>query len=293
MSAPQESARVIPRLLQFLRKPFHEKSRSFYVKWARRFPNVPIPIYLSFGVWWVGRNDTLSEPMSRDDFEKGERLFVERFLKQGMTVLDIGAHHGLYTLLAAKRVGRSGRVIAFEPSPREIRALRLNILLNHCRNVTIEGVALGRSSTMATLYVVQGIQTGCNSLRPPIVISETSPVEVLVVRLDDWARQRRLGPVDFIKLDVEGGELAVLEGAGHLLLQEPRPVILAEVQDLRTRPWGYSAKEILRYLCDRQYRWFRLSDEGTLAEVDLGLREFEGNFIACPRESIAKLTTCL
>jgi len=83
-------------------------------------------------------NDVCSDAIFTDSFEKAEIHFVENFLKEGMTVLDIGAHHGFYTILASKKVGPSGRVIAFEPSPRERRRLLLHLKLNQCSNVKVE-----------------------------------------------------------------------------------------------------------------------------------------------------------
>ena len=64
--------------------------------------------------------------------------------------------------------------------------------------------------------------------------------------------------MDFIKLDVEGAELDVLKGADLLLNRRPRPVILAEVQDVRTQPWGYRARDI-QHLSHKGYKWFRLT----------------------------------
>jgi len=247
---------------------------------------MPRPIRLAFGAWWVLRNDHFRVPIRKGDFESAELAFVERFLRPGMTVLDIGAHHGLYTLLASKRVGNHGRVISFEPSPRERRALRVHAAINRCRNVEIEEAALGNESTETDLFVVKGGQTGCNSLRPPIVVSGTVPVKVQVVRLDEWLAERRIGQVDFIKLDVEGGELPALEGAAKLLERRPRPVILAEVQDLRTKAWGYRAKDILMHLQDLGYQWFDLLEDGSLYDLDLSGNEFDGNFVAYPEEAL-------
>jgi len=205
-----------------------------------------------------------------------------------MTVLDIGAHHGFYTLLAWKRVGPHGRVFSFEPSPRERKALLRHVKINRCGNVTVEGLALGSESEDAELFVVQGAQTGCNSLRKPAadVAGALSPAQVHVVRLDDWIASRKIATIDFVKLDVEGGELDVLKGAQVLLNSRPRPVILAEVQDVRTLPWGYRANEIIRYLRNQGYRWFRLLPSGLLDELDETPEEVEGNFVACPGESI-------
>lgn len=82
-------------------------------------------------------------------FEENERRFVEQFLKEGMTMLDIGAHHGFYTVLASKKVGSSGRVFAFEPSPREHQKLLRHLKLNRCANVRVEPFALTRQEGMA------------------------------------------------------------------------------------------------------------------------------------------------
>lgn len=288
-----EDVGILFRASRFLRKPLHEKSRSFLARWVRFFPRIPVPVRLSFGVWFVARGDDLGKTLTSDEYEKAERAFLERFLRPGTTVLDIGAHQGLYTLLAAKLVGPNGSVFAFEPSPRERRALRLNLVLNRCRNVLIESVAVGVANTTATLHVVQDIHTGCNSLKPPNVRSATRPIQVPVIRLDEWVQKRNVPRVDFIKLDVEGAELTVLQGAEGLLLREPRPMILSEIQEVRTRPWGYSATEIVRYLSERDYRWFSFRADGAIEELDVSLGEFDGNFLACPEESIPELATCL
>ncbi len=86
-----------------------------------------------------------------------------------MTVLDIGAHHGLYTLLAARRVGPRGKVVAFEPSPREKRKLLLNMRLNRLRNIQVSACALGNCEGDAELYLVDGKDAASNSHRPPNV----------------------------------------------------------------------------------------------------------------------------
>jgi FkbM family methyltransferase len=279
----------LPRAWQFLQRPWPEKRRSLYLRWTRLFGSIPMPIRLPFGAWWLARNDALTEILLRDGFENAERCFVERFLQPGMTVLDIGAHHGFYTLLASKRLGPLGKVISFEPSPRERKRLRLHILLNRCKNVTLETYALGDQEGESELYVVEDWASGCNSLRPPDVSARTTRFSVRVVRLDNWLANHKIDRVDFIKLDAEGGELAVLQGASHLLEQRPRPVILVEVQDVRTQAWGYRAKQIIDHLARMEYRWFGLSEDGFAEELDLSPNDFEGNFMACPKESINAL----
>ncbi|HVS90089.1 MAG TPA: FkbM family methyltransferase [Candidatus Acidoferrum sp.] len=295
MTATQKTERygLVPRAWRFIQKPWHEKANHLEHRWNRFVSAIPVPFRLPFGAWWIRENDNLSEPLRTKNFEHDELSFVQRYLRPGMTVLDVGAHHGLYTLLASKLVGSSGRVFSFEPSPRERRKLRLHIAFNLCRNVTVQALALGSQEASADLFVVQGAQTGCNSLRPPDVVSGTAPLPVRVSTLDGWLQTAGLNRVDFVKLDVEGAELEVLKGAAKLLDQSARPVILAEVQDVRTAPWGYRAKEILKHLNDAGYVWFRLLPGGSLQELDLSPGSFDGNFVACPRESTAALRSFL
>jgi FkbM family methyltransferase len=165
-----------------------------------------------------------------------------------MTVVDAGAHHGLYTLLASKQVGRDGRVIAIEPSARECERLEKHLRVNRCSNTELVACALGEEPAEADLYLVDGCHDWCNSLRPPAVDEPVRTVPVSVRRLDDVLAELEVSKVDFIKLDIEGAELTALHGAMKLLHRKSRPAILAEVQDTRTRPWGYAAREILQFL---------------------------------------------
>jgi FkbM family methyltransferase len=289
LTEQSEPSAMLERILRFLHKPFHEKANYFKQRYHSFLSRFPMPTRLPFGAWWIKRNDNLAETLLTGSFEAAELAFVEKLLQPGMIVLDIGAHQGLYTLLASKRVGPSGRVFSFEPSPRERRALRLNLALNFCRNVSVQGLAVGNQETTADLFVVQGSQTGCNSLRPPDILGSTKPVRVRVTSLDQWLPRNGISRVDFIKVDVEGAELEVLKGAVGLLQKRPRPVILAEVQDVRTGPWGYRAKDILTLLLAAGYAWFRTLPNGSLERLDLTREVFDGNFVACPGESTAVL----
>jgi len=279
-----QASSLLGRARRFLEKPLHEQSRAFYARWKKILPSVPFPVRLPFGAWFVARNDGLGSTLTYDGFETEERSFVEHFLRPGMMVLDIGAHHGFYTLLASKRVGPTGRVLAFEPSPREQQALRLNLKLNRCKNVSIQGLALGDEETEGSLFLVRGSETGFNSLKPPETRNPTTPVRVRIRRLDNVLRDAKIDRADLIKLDVEGGELGVLQGATDLLERRPRPVILVEVEDVRTVAWGYRAKEILFHLHGKGYKWFSLLAGGEIAELNMNADNFEGNFVACPPE---------
>ncbi|MGC2673608.1 MAG: FkbM family methyltransferase [Candidatus Acidiferrum sp.] len=289
------AARVsMPRRIgRFLASPARRKYITLALRARRVIPEMPIPLRLGFGAWWLAEKGALDHELMYNGFEETEVRFVQRLLRPGMTVLDIGAHHGLYTLLASKRVGRSGKVIAFEPSPRECQRLARHVRVNRCRNVEIESCALGKDCGEAEFFVVNDFRDWGNSLRPPAVPEPTRRVCVPLRRLDDLLAVRGIEQVDFIKLDAEGGELAVLQGARRLLQTEPRPAMLAEVEDTRTRPWGYPAREIMQLLARWNYRWFALSEIGTLYPASPDEDSCDGNFVALPDERSKEVQTLL
>jgi len=118
-------------------------------------------------------------------------------------------------------------------------------------------------------------------------------VRVDVRRLDDVLAELRVDRVDFIKLDVEGAELSFLRGATSVLNGKSRPAILAEVQDLRTEPWGYPAREIIKFLSQAAYRWFALGAKGSLEPVSTDLAAYDANLVALPEERITEFQKML
>jgi FkbM family methyltransferase len=254
--------------------------------WSRVFPRVPLPVRLPYGGWWLAADDMMDDSIFTGNFERNELKFVENFLKPGMTVLDIGAHHGLYTILAAQKVGKGGKVFAFEPSPNQRRRLATHLRLNRVADrVSILPAAVGNETAGTTLYVVAGKETGCNSLRPPAVQEPTEPVQVQVTSLDAILSKENMGRVDFIKMDIEGAELAALQGARELLAKHPRPVILAEMADSRTLAWGYQASAIYDFLAARGFQWFEVKQDGTL-RAHARTAASDGNLVAFPDERV-------
>jgi len=260
------------------------------MRWARLklWFGGTVRVRLPFGSWWMAEDDFCSHSILREDFENPEWRFVERLLAQGMTVLDIGAHHGFYSLLASVKVGPTGLVVAFEPSPREREKLLRNLAMNGYTNVRVEECALADAAGEQDLIVVGGINTGCNSLRRPDVKEPTSAVAVQVETLDGYLSGHPLPAIDFIKLDAEGAELAILKGAENLLQQRPRPVIQCELEEIRTRPWGYHPREVMALLDTMDFRWFQPQLQGTLKPVE-AKAEADRNFFAVPEERIEQL----
>jgi len=282
---PAAAAATFPqRIGRFLASPTRRKYITLANRARRIFPGMPIPLRLPFGAWWLAEKSALDHELIYNEFEHMEMRFVERLLRPGMTVIDAGAHHGLYTLLASKRVGGDGKVMAIEPSPRERERLEKHLRLNRCSNTELVTCALGEDPEESDLYLMEGDQDWCNSLRPPAVDGPVRRVRVTVRRLDDVLAGSGVSKVDFMKLDVEGAELSVLRGAMKLLEGESRPAILAEVQDARTEAWGYAAREILQFLVRMDYRWFVIAAKGALLPISCDQASYDANLVALPIE---------
>jgi FkbM family methyltransferase len=149
-------------------------------------------------------------------YEWDKRLAFESMAQPGDVVFDIGAHVGFYTLLAAELVGSSGRVVAFEPVPENLRYLKSHLRMNRVKNTVVCPVAVGRG------FGVMGFDRGVSSTQGRL--SASAPLKVPVVGLDEYVAQRGFPSPKVIKMDIEGGELDALEGA-KTLLSSVRPVI--------------------------------------------------------------------
>ena len=290
---PAATATVPERIWRFLASPTRRKYITLANRVRRIFPGVPIPLRLPFGAWWLAEGSALDHKLIYNEFEQMETEFVKRLLRRNMTVVDAGAHHGLYTLLASKRVRWHGRVIAVEPSPRECARLEKHLRLNRCSNTDLVACALGEDPGEMDLYLVDGVQDWCNSLRPPAVDEPVRTIRVSVRRLDDVLEKLGVSKVDFLKLDVEGAELSVLYGAMKLLHRESRPAILAEVQDTRTQPWGYAAREIIQFLIRMDYRWFAIAAKGALLPISCDQETYDANLVALPVERAEEFLSLL
>ncbi len=290
---PAGAATLPQRIRRFLASPTRKKYITLANRVRRTLPRMPIPLRLPFGAWWLAEKSALDHQLLHNEFERMETKFVTRLLRRDMTVVDAGAHHGLYTLLASKRVGWDGRVIAIEPSPRECARLEKHLRLNRCSNTELVTCALGEDPGEAELYLVDGMHDWCNSLQPPSVDEPVRTVRVPVRRLDDVLAESGVTKVDFMKLDVEGAELSVLYGAMKLLHRESRPAILAEVQDSRTEAWGYPAREIIQFLIRMDYSWFAIAAKGALLPISCDQETYEANLVALPVERTEEFLSLL
>ena len=188
-------------------------------------------------------------------YETEEAETIASCVHSGMTVLDIGANIGYFTLLMAQRVMAAGTIYAFEPNPRMIAQLEKNIALNKDLadgRIKIQDVALGDSEKETDFFVpVRGAE-GVGGLKDTKRAPVDQTVRVRVSTLDTWVKSKNIERIDFIKMDVEGGELDILRGAQNTL-KIMRPTVLFEAVELNTAPYGYAVKDILDHISHYNY----------------------------------------
>jgi FkbM family methyltransferase len=162
----------------------------------------------------------------RLDEDPAEIAYLLRRVKKGQIVFDIGAHKGGYTYWLQKAVGTSGKVCAFEPQ--KSGAVLLESLFS-ADNVRVEKLALSYKEGVQDFF----IQPQANSVSFEASIAnkyvDAQMVRVQTTTLDAYCRQQSLRP-SFLKIDVEGHELEVLEG-GNELLSKHKPALLIEVEE--------------------------------------------------------------
>jgi hypothetical protein len=113
-------------------------------------------------------------------------------------------------------------------------------------------------------------------------------VVVPLATLDDYAQKTALGNVDFVKIDAEGAEASILRGAQGMLWRRPRPVILCEMYDVRTAPWGHGVRLVHDLLVDCDYKWFSLRPDSALQTFS-PCEGFDANLLAVPVERLPRL----
>jgi FkbM family methyltransferase len=143
--------------------------------------------------------------------------FFGAHLRNGMTVFDVGANKGQMTLLFASLVGRSGRVVAFEPAPAEFASLERNVALNALDQVhLIAAAAADVDGELGFSYSAERPTQGkLHDVEPTYDAGRARTIAVRALRLDDVLKEEP--PPDFIKIDVEGGAGGVLRGAARIL----------------------------------------------------------------------------
>jgi FkbM family methyltransferase len=228
---------------------------------------------------------------NRGNYEVGESRLCERLVREGMTGFDVGANIGLYSLLLARLVGRTGVVHAFEPEPRNFERLKANLALNAAGNVITNRLAVSHESGDVRLNLFDPSLNEWHSLGAPRLTDPYHPrrlvepvesISVEAVSLDDYTRSHSIARVDFLKIDVEGAEPAVLQGAVRLFECEAVGLVQFEVSLPQTCALGYNGNEAFDFFRDRDFVCRQILADGALGAPVARADDAYGNYLAVP-----------
>jgi len=206
---------------------------------------------------------------SQGSYEPEVSLFLMRVLRDGDFFVDIGAHVGYFSILAAKLVGKKGQVVSFEPEDNNFEHLQSNIALNDLSNITLFQRPVTEKTEMRTFYI-NSDGDGGHALWDPGLFpgnerskAKPQPRNVETITLDAVLSDKVVKNFPkIIKIDTEGAEKNVLEGA-RVILQEGRvPFVICELHEFGLRQFGTSQEGLRSFMRDYGYETFLLPPTG-------------------------------
>ncbi len=209
---------------------------------------------------WYWRLDLLLER-----YEIETTRFFKQHIKKGMTVIDVGANFGYYSRLAAKRVGKTGRIYAFEADAENFAYLVKNT--KKFPNITPLNMAVtDHTGTVEFFHLTGSSSSGVHSTLPA---EGAERREVAGISLDDFVAQERIARVDMLKIDVEGAEPQVFAGMQTVLTQKPQVVF----------EYTPETSQALLAELQKQHAIYVITPEGKLASLSemtfkVGKREY-------------------
>lgn len=256
MKSPAEYAHIFlsqPSRARFVTSRLLRAGRISHLVTMRIHPRVRLRLYPSAlsEAYWM-------DPSARAD----DHTFLERFIRPGDTVVDVGANIGALTVQASSLVGGAGRVISIEAHPNTYRFLAGNLRLNRCSNVTALNVAVGAAPGVVTFSDLRSDDENR--------VSHSG----VMVPMDTLDRLLSGIPVSLLKIDVEGYEKFVLEGAVATL--RSTACVYFESFDRHFAEYGYQTADVLKLLTDAGFRVLHRDGRGwTAVETGYASRRCE------------------
>ncbi|HVA96930.1 MAG TPA: FkbM family methyltransferase [Candidatus Acidoferrales bacterium] len=194
--------------------------------------------------------------LSEKIWEPYETKIIKRKIKKGDIVVDIGAHIGYYTLIAASIVGDKGKVYAFEPDPSNFHLLKKNINVNGYTNVVTVNKAVSNKNGNKRLYLNDENRGDHRVFDSG---DKRKSIAIAVVTLDDFFKDKK-ETIDFMKMDIQGSEVFAMKGARKIVDKSKKIKFITEFMPFELDQSGSSAEEYLRLLKNNKFKIYRLDE---------------------------------
>jgi FkbM family methyltransferase len=200
----------------------------------------------------------------RHPYDVAEFQAIRRLVKEGDVAFDVGANLGIYSVLLSRLCGPKGSVWAFEPVPDTYWRLRETLALNRCENVTAVQSAICEKSGAVQMNLFEPQFAEWNTLGMPSMkapngtfIRPSESVSVRARTLDEFCDEERIERINFLKVDVEGFEAAVFQGAGRLLKDQRVDYICFEISKDPLKGAGIESRKVFEALEMHGYAAYR------------------------------------
>lgn len=203
------------------------------------------------------------EMLNWGSYENPEQVLLSSILTDGMTMFDIGANIGWYSLLWGKQF-RNSCIHAFEPIEENYTYLNANVVLNGLKNVKLHNFGLSDRNEDASFHFYS-VGSCLASMKNILGYDKAKEIKCPVRRLDDTVKNLHINQIDFIKCDVEGAELNVIKGGTKTIVMF-LPVIVLELFHEWSNSFNYHPDEAIKFMCEMGYRAF-LPLKGGVEEV--------------------------
>jgi FkbM family methyltransferase len=205
----------------------------------------------------VDLNDRIQRLMWGHCYEIHVQRCIRALLSAGDAYLDVGAHIGYHSVLAAALVGSAGSVYAFEADPGNFRRLQEN-LYPFSWATAVNKAVWSTTGTMVFEQSPQRGESGWGTLSEVRDLNQGEHISVSAVSLDDWSAENRIERVTLMKIDAEGSEVGILQGARNFL-NRFRPAIITEINDTLLRQGHQSSNKMVEILHECGYELFHLN----------------------------------
>ncbi|MEP7236261.1 MAG: FkbM family methyltransferase [Ferruginibacter sp.] len=202
-----------------------------------------------------------------DNYESDNFEFLAKSCKPGAVIIDIGAHIGVFSAIAAQVTGKTGKVYSFEPAPTTYALLQKTMVINHEEQfVETFQKAVGKESGKITFFISDGQADNSNSLVNYKEDRAIHGIDVEVTSIDNFVSEKKITKLDFIKIDVEGAEYDTLRGAADTF-KNLKPVCIVAIHPEPIAAKGDKLEDIYDFIVGCNYKVMYNKKEFTKAEL--------------------------
>ncbi len=217
---------------------------------------------------YIDKKDTAvsQELLLSGTWEEFETNLFKKNIKHNDIVIDIGAHIGYYTLIAARLVGKKGRVYAFEPNPDTFQILKKNVKENDYKNVVLVNKAISDKDTEAKLFLNKS-NTGDHRLYDSR--DNRKFIDVSTISLDSYFKDKDK-KIDLIKMDIQGSEVKAFKGGLKTIRKNKYIKIITEVWPMGINLSGNTINQYVDMLTNENFKFYEIDEkEKKLKDIDL------------------------